>query len=272
MVYSYAVRSTNGILTAVTLADGVFLVVLAMEVELQVVDDFACLFGQSVFLYQRHHSQLHRSQGSGKFQYYARFTILQLLFTIGSRHDAEEHAVYTNRGLDDVRGIAFVGFRVEILDVLAGELLMLGQVEIRTAVDAFHFLEAEGHQELDVRSRIGVVSQLVVVVETVVIRPETERPMPFHTRIAPFGPPPHLLARADEELHLHLFELTHAEDELPRHDLVAERLADLGNAERQLHAAGLLHVQEINEDTLRRFGPQVNRIGAFGRRSHLGRG
>ena len=175
MVYSYAVRSTNGILTAVTLADGVFLVVLAMEVELQVVDDFACLFGQSVFLYQRHHSQLHRSQGSGKFQYYARFTILQLLFTIGSRHDAEEHAVYTNRGLDDVRGIAFVGFRVEILDVLAGELLMLGQVEIRTAVDAFHFLEAEGHQELDVRSRIGVVSQLVVVVVAVMVVAEAQR-------------------------------------------------------------------------------------------------
>ena len=113
------------------------------------------------------------------------------------------------------------------------------------------------------------MGQLVVVVETVVIRPEAERPMPFHTRIAPFGPPPHLLARADEELHLHLFELAHAEDELTRHDLVAERLADLGDTERQLHAAGLLHVQEIDEDTLCRLGTQVDRIGTLGRRAHL---
>ena len=59
-----------------------------------------------------------------------------------------------------------------------------------------------------------------------------------------------------EELHLHLFELPHAEDELPRHDLVAESLAGLGDPEGDLHPAGLHHIQEIDKDALGGFGPR----------------
>ena len=65
-------------------------------------------------------------------------------------------------------------------------------------------------------------------------------------------------AGLDEELHLHLLEFAHAENELTRDDFVSERLADLGNAERQLHAAAFLHVEVVHENALRRFGPQVN--------------
>ena len=43
-------------------------------------------------------------------------------------------------------------------------------------------------------------------------------------------------AGLDEELHLHLLELAGAEDEVARRDLVAERLADLADAERRLLA------------------------------------
>ena len=46
----------------------------------------------------------------------------------------------------DIRSIAFVGFRVEILDVLTREFLMLGQVKISTVVNTFYFLETERHQ------------------------------------------------------------------------------------------------------------------------------
>jgi hypothetical protein len=66
--------------------------------------------------------------------------------------------------------------------------------------------------------------------------------------------PLHLGAGLDEELHLHLLELPHAEDELPRDDLVAEGLAGLRDAEGDLHARALLHVQEVHEDALCRFG------------------
>jgi hypothetical protein len=60
--------------------------------------------------------------------------------------------------------------------------------------------------------------------------------------------------RLDEELHLHLLELARAEDEVPGVILVAERLADLRDPERHLLPAGLLHVEEVHEDPLRRLG------------------
>jgi hypothetical protein len=50
-------------------------------------------------------------------------------------------------------------------------------------------------------------------------------------------------ARLDEELHLHLLELAGAEDEVAGRDLVAERLADLRDAERRLLARVVMHVE-----------------------------
>lgn len=41
MIDSYAVRSTNGILTTITLTDRILLVVLTVEVELELVDNLA---------------------------------------------------------------------------------------------------------------------------------------------------------------------------------------------------------------------------------------
>ena len=75
---------------------------------------------------------------------------------------------------------------------------------------------------------------------------------------------------AYEELHLHLFELAHAEDELTGHDFVAERLADLCDAEGDAHAAGFLHVEVVDEDALGCFGAQKHGHGAVGGGTHLG--
>src|SRR6185295_3943621 len=47
-----------------------------------------------------------------------------------------------------------------------------------------------------------------------------------------------------------------AEDEVPRRDLVAERLADLRDPEREPPPRRLLDVLEVDEDALRRLGPQ----------------
>ncbi len=60
-----------------------------------------------------------------------------------------------------------------------------------------------------------------------------------------------------EELELHLLELTGAKDEVAGCDLVAEGLADLGDAERRLLARGLQDVGEVDEHALRRLGAQV---------------
>src|SRR5207344_1839335 len=48
-----------------------------------------------------------------------------------------------------------------------------------------------------------------------------------------------------------------AEDEVARRDLVAERLADLRDPERNLLARGLLHDREVDEHPLRRLGSEV---------------
>ena len=148
---------------------------------------------------------------------------------------------------------------------------MAAQVEVRARVDALDLLEPEREVVFDVRRGVGVVGQFIVVVEAVVIVAEAQRTVPGHAGVLPLVPPLHFGSGAHEELHLHLLELAHAEDELTGDDLVAERLADLRDTERQFHASGFLHVQEIHEDALRRFGTEVDRIGALGRGAHLGR-
>jgi hypothetical protein len=82
--------------------------------------------------------------------------------------------------------------------------------------------------------------------------------VPLHARSLPLLEPLHVGAGLDEELHLHLLELARAEDEVAGRDLVAERLADLRDAERHLLTRALLHVQEVHEDPLRRFRAQVD--------------
>ena len=76
-------------------------------------------------------------------------------------------------------------------------------------------------------------------------------------------------ARRDEELHLHLLEFTHAEDELAGNDLVPEGLSDLRDAERQLHSTGLLDVEEVDEDALRRLRAEVDDPGVSTDRAEL---
>ena len=82
MVNGHTVRCTNGILTTVALANGVFLIVVCVEVELQVVHNLASLFRQTILLQQGQHGQLNRSQWCGQFQHYAGFAVLKLLFAI----------------------------------------------------------------------------------------------------------------------------------------------------------------------------------------------
>jgi hypothetical protein len=63
--------------------------------------------------------------------------------------------------------------------------------------------------------------------------------VPRHAEAAPPLEPLLVGARLDEELHLHLLELAGPEDEVAGRDLVAERLPDLGDAERDLLACEL---------------------------------
>ena len=103
-----------------------------------------------------------------------------------------------------------------------------------------------------------------VVMEAVMLGRKSKGRVPFHPFLLPVFIPFLLCAGTYEELHLHLFELTHAENELPRHDLIAKSLSYLRNAEGYLHPGRLLHIQEIDKNTLCGLRTQVDFIRIFG--------
>ena len=77
-------------------------------------------------------------------------------------------------------------------------------------------------------------------------------------------------ARPYKELHLHLLELAHAEDELAGYNLVAEGFAYLSDAEGDFHAARFLDVKEVDKDALCRLGTEVEGVAVVNDRAHLG--
>ena len=192
-----------------------------------------------------------------------------MLLLVARTHHAQEHTIDADGSLNDVRRVALIEFRIEVLDLLSAVLGVLREVKIRTAVNTLYLLESERHEELDIRSCVGIVSQLVVVVETVFLVTQTEGFMPFETELFPMLEPFEFRSRANEELHLHLLELPHTEHELTSYDLVTERLTDLRNTERHFHATGFLYVQEVDEDSLCGLRTKINLHRAVCRRTHL---
>ena len=95
--------------------------------------------------------------------------------------------------------------------------------------------------------------------------------MPFQTDFFPFLEPIQFSTRFYEELHFHLFKLTHTEDELTGNDFVTESLTDLSNTKRNLHTTGLLHIQVVYENTLRCFRTKIDFHSTVRSRSHLSR-
>src|SRR5205814_8581533 len=128
---------------------------------------------------------------------------------------------------------ALVGRGIEILELLPRLPLVVRQIEVAAVVDPLEFVPSEGKLILDVVRVLGVVRQLVlaVLVPAQLLGPDAEALEPLHPLAAPEFEPLALGPRLHEELHLHLLEFPRPEDEVPRRDLVAERLADLGDPE-----------------------------------------
>ena len=57
-----------------------------------------------------------------------------------------------------------------------------------------------------------------------------------------------------------MLKLTRAENEVAGRDFVAERFADLANAERHLSAGGALNVREVDENALRGFRAEIQLV------------
>ena len=106
-------------------------------------------------------------------------------------------------------------------------------------MDPLKLLPAEWEAVLHVDGALGVVGQLVwgMLAHAQTLRRNAVRLVPLESAWQPlFECRGGGLIGAHEHLELHLLKLAHAEDEVSWADLVAERLADLGDAERDLLA------------------------------------
>ena len=93
--------------------------------------------------------------------------------------------------------------------------------------------------------------------ETIVVSTEAQCLMPLHTELFPLLEPFLLCPGLYKELHLHLLELSHTEDELTGYNLITESLTYLCNTERNLHTTSLLYIQIVHEDTLCRLRTEI---------------
>ena len=127
---------------------------------------------------------------------------------------------------------------------------MIAKVVIGSGMYSFKLLEAEREVELYVGGGIGIVSQLLMVMEAVIFSSHAQVHVPLHARLFPLFEPFHLGSWAAEEFHFHLLEFPHPEYELAGDDFIPECLANLRDSERNLHAARLLNVEIFNEYSL----------------------
>ncbi len=137
---------------------------------------------------------------------------------------------------------------------------MLSEVVVAPVMDAFELLESEREFVLDIPRRLGIENEVLMLVPAEMFLFDSEIEIVLPSLLAPFLIGRGGLVRPDEVLHLHLFEFALAEDELSCGDLVAERLADLRDAERNLHARRIEHVLEIDVDALTRLAAEIRRF------------
>src|SRR5437867_3577084 len=121
----------------------------------------------------------------------------------------------------------------------------------------------------DVGRADGIVGTLLrrLLARPKLIRLDSKLRVPPFANVSPILVPLHRLGRVAEELDLHLLELAAAEGVIPRIDLVAERLADLGDAEGELEARAVEDVAEIDEYALGGFGAKIGLVGIILNRS-----
>ena len=84
-----------------------------------------------------------------------------LLLAVRVDQEGECRSIGTGRRLDDPRQELLLGRRVEVLEILAGVLRVLRQVEVAPVVDALELLPAEREAVLEVDRLLGIVGQLV---------------------------------------------------------------------------------------------------------------
>ena len=185
------------------------------------------------------------------------------LLVVGLHQQCQGHPVCAQGGLDDIGDIVLVLLLIEVGQVLAGVLLVLGQIVVGPVRHAPQLAPAEGEQILKVRGGLGVEGQLLglMVPQAQVLVPDVQALQPVMAVGPPVLEPLQIRVGLAEELQLHLLELPDAEDEVAGGDLIAEGLAHLAHAEGQLPPGGPLDGGEVDEDALGGLRPQIHLVG-----------
>ena len=184
--------STDLVLTAVALADGAGIVVVHHEVLAQLIADLHGLVAQ--LLAQGQDSALIGSQSRVQVQDGAdvllALAVGQVLLVVGLAQEGQSHTVTAQRRLDDVGDVVLVGLAVEILEALAGGLLMAAQVVVGAVCDAPQ-LAPVGEREgvLDVGGSAAVEGQLgrLVVTQAQMLLLDAEAQQPVLAVVLPVG-------------------------------------------------------------------------------------
>ena len=185
-------------------------------------------------------------------------------YGVSIAEDGKEEPAETHRSLENPRDVFFVSYGVGIMEVGAGEFLVLREVVITTVVNTHELIVAATWVViLNIPSVFGVEDEVFVLVPVKVLffDTETEEPVPlffFDTLVVVF-----VFARFDEILRVGLFELAAAEEEVARGDFVAEGFADLGDTEGDFDAASIDDVLKIEIDTLAGFARKISRLGVL---------
>ena len=234
----------------------------------QRAEQFLADLRHAVLVDQREDARLHRRHA--RIELHEHATWAAWIRRVRLAQQGERSAVSTCRWLDDVREVALVARLVKVLRlvVLAAGGGMRAQVEIGSMRNAFQLAVAgSGEREpiLDVTGTgafLGIVGKFIAVVlaQLQVGAGEADRLPPAEAPVTPPRVPRGGLAWMNEELNLHLFKFPAAEREIARRHFVAERLTNLRNAERNLHACGVHDILEIDKDALRSFWAEIGII------------
>src|SRR6202035_2532183 len=141
-----------------------------------------------------------------------------------------------------------IEFGIEIRKFFLTVFLVALQIKICTGMNAFHFFKSDRERIFYVAGSVGIMGEFYMVMKTEFVWRYSQAQVPFHPGFFPVFIPFFLSARANEKLHLHLFELPHTEDKLTGDNLVPECFARLGYPKWNFQSACFLHVQEIHKN------------------------
>ena len=245
------------VLTAVSLADGSGRIVVAGKVLGKFDIEFFCFLVE--LLLQGKHGNFDGCERVVQVKHDSRIVFADLFFVVCVAEECEEHAVCAEGRLDDVRNVFFVGYGVDITQILARRFHMLIKVVVGAVRNAPEFAPTEREFVFEVGRRFGIEAEFLFFVvakfEVLVIHTEVEQPL--MAEVLPVVEPFEVRSGFAEKFKFHLLEFADTEDEVARGDFVAETLADLTDSERDFLAGGALYVLEVYKYALRRFGTKI---------------